>query len=66
MSLRLPFIQEMAYKCGCIVFMLSYRGYGSSMGSPSQVIHGVPLSWMKTLVAPADAVRGGGGLIVER
>jgi len=37
MSFRLPFVAQMAKSCDCAVLMLSYRGYGASSGSPSQV-----------------------------
>eukprot|EP01023_Acetabularia_acetabulum_P031031 TRINITY_DN29219_c0_g4_i1.p1 TRINITY_DN29219_c0_g4~~TRINITY_DN29219_c0_g4_i1.p1 ORF type:complete len:332 (-),score=52.29 TRINITY_DN29219_c0_g4_i1:272-1267(-) len=36
MSWRLPFIRELVGQTGCCVFVLSYRGYGTSEGSPSQ------------------------------
>jgi len=36
MSYRLPYVKELAFTCNCAVLMLSYRGYGESLGSPSQ------------------------------
>eukprot|EP01024_Parvocaulis_polyphysoides_P039034 TRINITY_DN35250_c0_g1_i4.p1 TRINITY_DN35250_c0_g1~~TRINITY_DN35250_c0_g1_i4.p1 ORF type:complete len:236 (+),score=20.51 TRINITY_DN35250_c0_g1_i4:98-709(+) len=37
MSWRLPFIRELVGQTSCRVFMLSYRGYGTSEGSPTQI-----------------------------
>ena len=56
MSYRLPYVRQMAYSCDCVVLMLSYRGYGSSEGSPSQVeAPPFPLSSLRDLLLPAAA-----------
>lgn len=36
MSMRLHFLRALAYVLHCKVFILSYRGYGASSGSPSE------------------------------
>lgn len=36
MSMRLHFLRAVAYVLNCKVFILSYRGYGESTGSPSE------------------------------
>lgn len=36
MAFRLPFLRRLVYHLGCSAFILSYRGYGRSQGSPTE------------------------------